>query len=279
MSGTEIPADKGPTEEEISRIRLEEAKLRLEERKLQLDETFPKKWGAAIFGVLGTVIVALISATVGYIQQSAQHEETKRAQQREETRRKIENTRNAIEMYFKYLPSMEHIERKTIHRMSLIRAIADDKGVQDVFDQMIQQLIASEMKLGPQALIKSPSQIAQGLPDRISKPPGHKYVAQDFIAYILYPAGNSSTAVMLSSALTAFSKIKVASMQARDDSPDWNQIRYYKPEHKEFAQSLRLIPKMMRNLLPGRFDYVLLANHAELPDGIIEIWIGKKEVE
>lgn len=280
---TPAPDEERPRPVAGPSLSLEERKLALEARKLALDESFPRKWGPTLSGFAGTILVALITTAGTFIlsngqekgrREAAQREiqETQRTEIREEARRRTENARAALTLYFDHLADMNPDSNpQALDHMKLVSAVADAPSVQAIFDQMFRRAIeARQRAMRSAAGGVAPSTVAEGLPDLVEKAPGERYQAQDFLAYIQHPPGRRDAAEALAERLRSLG-LRTPGLEEVRASPSASQVRYYKPAHRGLAAS---VASQLGGAPGGPWVATGLANGERLPDGVMEFWIG-----
>jgi hypothetical protein len=257
-------------------LALEWEKLRLEKEKLEkekedfelrskqfgLENSFPKKWGTVLFGSLATVVVAMITAAISWHSSESQDQH-----------KKIENTRTALEVYFANRESLRPEDPNALSHMQMIAEIADNEGIRRVFEEMQDRTISGRQKQDPDQTI---TDIVAGLPSLKVTTADRDYKPSDFAAYIQYPniPGEPIYEEAAQKVRTALETIgmRVPGIEAVHPSttPKDNEIRFYRTLQKVRMSKL---PTELREATGLSFE-ILVLNRSNLPDGIIEVWIG-----
>lgn len=261
-----------PLDLELERLKLDRQRLELDCRKQTLDESLPRKWGPVLFGAMASVTVTLISAGFAWMQADAAAKEraaqAERADKTADNQRKTENARLALDMYFKYIAAAPLTEPRTRDHIELISNIADQPKIQEILEHLTLQTLAAR----PAAT--APSEVAATLPDVI--PPKAAYAPGDFVGYIQYFETRAADADKADQALRTLGlKVPQHQQMPESKSPDRDQIRIYKPQQRAVAAQ---IADALGKATATRFQVVLVPNGDNLPNGVLEIWLGRGKV-
>ena len=259
------------------RYRLDQERLLVERRRLDLEESWPRKWGSVVLSAGATVSVAIIAASMSLMQtSSAKHDQKIAASDRDRkdlraaadalAQRQVENNRTALDMYFRYIAEKPEDQPHKVDHIQLVESIASDRTLLD-------RLGAQQTKavLETRAGLK-PSDVLAGQSDLIPQAKGHVYEPQDFTAYIQFFSPRDGDAGRVADVLRTLG-MKVPGLQAMpvDKSPDRNQIRIYRAEHRPYAERLARYLKQQTG-----FDFAIRTiGGGKLPNGICEVWLGR----
>lgn len=233
---------------EAGKQALDEMRYTLDQARYQLDASWPRKWGSVI---AGPMIAALVTGSIAII---GTHESN--------NQRDIENNRTSMEMYFQHAAANQPDRSKRIKAITLIAANKE----------LIAELEGEQTQAAIQAGNGPPSNSAVGQPDAKPVPTSGTYAATDFLAYIQYAETRDADQQKVRSALTEMG-LTTPAAQKMDlrRSPNGNEIRIYRDEHRVYANQLAAQLKRDTGLtfaVPPKVG-------KNLPNGIIEIWIGK----
>ena len=257
---------------------LERRRLALDERKLALEESWPKKWGAVTLGAAATIVAALATGGLGYFQHASDNHRADteaRAQAQvatinaanEQAQKRLENDRAAVAMYLQYLSGEQAGADPSLQaKLNLVDRIASDPS-------LLAPFLTAKVTAGSAAGDK-PSDVLRGSPSLIA--PQAAYNFGDFVAYIQY-ARDDTTAQATAKALEATANslgFNTPGLQRVGEVPNVNEIRIYKPEHAKMAAALA---QQLAAKGAGRYCIRQLSNPASLPNGVVELWIGKAD--
>lgn len=257
---------------------LERRRLALEERKLALEESWPKKWGAVTIGAAATLAAALATGGLGYFQHATDNHraDTEAAAQAQvatinaanaQAQKRLENDRAAVAMYLQYLAGDQAGADPALQaKLNLVDRIASDPS-------LLAPFLTAKVTAGSAAGDK-PSDVLRGSPNLIA--PQAAYNFGDFVAYIQY-ARDDATAQATAKALEATADslgFNTPGLQRVGLVPNMNEIRIYKPEHAKMAAALA---QQLAAKGAGRYCVRQLSNPASLPNGVVELWIGKAD--
>lgn len=264
-----MAASPPPPELERERLELDRQRLDLDYRKQALDESLPRKWGPVLFGAMASVTAALISGGFAWMQADSaskqQKAEATRAAATAEVQRQTENARLALDMYFKYIAVAPLSEPRTRDHIKLIANIADQPKIQEILEHLTLQTLADR----PAAT--APSEVAATLPDIIA--PKAAYAPGDFVGYIQYFGPRSGDADKADGALRALGlRVPRHQEMPQAKSPDGDQVRFYKPQ--QFTAATQIAAALSK-ATGTQFRAVRVANGDDLPNGVLEIWLGK----
>ena len=254
---------------------LDVRRLALDERKQALEESWPKKWGVVVVGAAATILVAVISGIFATLQHDADVKRSAAeaydksqaeaiASFRQQQQQEVDDDRQAAQLYFQYMASDSNDDPKRIDKLRLISNVAHNK-------QLLQDIILPTISQG-RSEGDAPSAAARNLPNLI--PVKAQYGFGDFVGYVQY-ARDDDAAKQAANKLE--SSIQVLGMtapgiQAVQSVPNFNQIRIYKPDHRAVAQSLA--QALSKDGLGG-YCITTVPNPSTLPNGIMELWVGK----
>jgi hypothetical protein len=257
---------------------LERRRLALEERRQALEESWPKKWGAVTLGAAATIVAALATGGLGYLQHASDNHRADaeaRAQAQvaninaanEQAQKRLENDRAAVAMYFQYLAGEQsNADPALQEKLNLVAHVASDPS-------LLAPFLTAKVTAGS-AAGALPSDVLRGSPNLIA--PQSTYHFGDFVAYIQY-ARDSATAQVAAQKLEAAAAslgFNTPGLQRVGEVPNENEIRIYKPEHGPMAAALA---QQLAAKGAGRYCVRPLANPASLPNGVVELWIGKAD--
>lgn len=264
-----MAAQVSPPTLDRERLDLDRQRLELDYRKQALDESLPRKWGPVLFGAMASVTAALISGGFAWMQADAaskqQKAEATRAAVTASAQRQTENARLALDMYFKYIAAAPLTESRTRDHIKLIANIADQPKIQEILEHLTLQTLADRPAATP------PSEVAATLPDVIA--PKAAYVPGDFVGYIQYFGPRAGDADKADQALRTLG-LRVPGHQEmpQSKSPDGDQVRFYKPRQLAAATQ---IAAALGKATGTQFRAVRVPNGDDLPNGVLEIWLGK----
>lgn len=240
---------------------LDERKFWLARQQYALDNSWPRKWGSVIGGPLIAALVSLSVALWGYVQHNIEAART-RSQQT------VENDRTALDMYFRYVADQPEDSPHRADHIAVIQAVAASP---DLLAKLRSQQTKAAFESRPGD--KAPSEVGVGLPDVKVQQADHTYGPGDFLAYVQYFEPRAVASQQVTQSLGDLG-IKVPGQQAMPDkkSPDRNQIRIYREAHRTYAQTLAGQLKQKTGL---EFQVVGPIGGGNLPNGVIEIWLGK----
>lgn len=235
-------------------------RLKLDQRRLALDESWPRKWGTVILGAAATAVAASISAGVNMMQL----QNNKLSAQIASDDRHKEQDRAVLEMFFKYVDEKPNTSEERINKLNSLKKLA--------YDSRLFDLLQDEVVRSAGEVQKTPSDVLAGSVGSPGVTIGKSYSASDFTGYIQYFTGRADQADTVAKALSAMG-MRVPGQQKMDaaHSPGNNEIRIYREGQRSYAQELAGKLEQQTGLkfrvvgpLPGA-----------LPDGVLEIWLGK----
>jgi hypothetical protein len=254
---------------------LEERRLALEERKQSLEESWPKKWGVVVVGGLATIVAALISATFALLQHDSdlKHQQTdatakaieeKSATERAQLEQAVADDRQAVQLYFQYMANDALNDAQRLDKLHLIASVAHN--TQLLHDLTLQGI--SQARLDGDAPSTGARNQASLIADK------GQYVFTDFIGYVQYATGDDGAKKTAGSLETAIQTLGISApaIQGVKAVPNVNEIRIYKPEHRPFAKNLAQL--LSRDGF-GNYCVAQVPNPSTLPNGVVELWIGK----
>lgn len=254
---------------------LEERRLVLEERRQALEETWPKKWGVVVVGSLATIVAALISAIFALLQHDADLQRQKAesdakvatdkiAAERAQLEQAVADDRQAVQLYFQYMANDAQSDAQRLDKLHLIASVAHN--AQLLHDLTLEGI--SQARLEGDAPSAGARNQASLIADK------GQYGFTDFIGYVQYARevdAAKKTAGDIQAAIQTFG-MAAPGIQGVKAIPNVNQIKIYKPGHRPFAKSLAL--SLSKDGF-GSYCVVQLPNPSTLPNGIVEMWIGK----
>lgn len=254
-----------PSEElEFRRRELALREAEFQHRKAQ-EDSFPRKWGAVLFGAMSAVVVALISAAVTYGQFRATMERTRHESDIAHEEARIENARAALALYFDHIDLIRTDTPEGQAHFALIAAVMADDG-------MKRALLAMRNDTRQQRIWNGTpnSEASIGLP---SLPVSDEVRASDYTVYVQYPARCRGVADEVQGALRG-AGFRVPGIDAVEDVPDVNQIRYYGAAQMQRLDNLVLGALASLDRTWDGFDSLALPDPA-LPGDILEVWLGE----
>ncbi len=235
-------------------------RLKLDQRRLALDESWPRKWGTIAISVAVPLTVALL----GWHSNERANDQKMAAEQAARTDREIKQDQAVIEMFFKYVDGKQLTASERITKLNLLNGLAYNH-------KLLETLRDAAVKSGGDEQ-KKPSEVLAGTGSPIVIDPAKGYTADDFTGYIQYFTGRTADSDKVAKALAAMG-MRVPGQQKMDaaHSPGNNEIRIYREGQRSYAQDLAKKLEQQTGLsfrvvgpLPGA-----------LPDGVLEIWLGK----
>lgn len=246
---------------------LDELRYALDQRKLALEESWPRKWGSVILGAAATVSAACVSAGVSigqnWLQQRKAIEDRNLATQQADRVAERENDRIALNMYFQYAGDTKLPSDELQRRLELIQALTRNADVRR----------AIGLGRASNTAGQAPANVLVDTPNLIDVAAGHVYGPQDFRAYVQYYAPRKAESDAVVAALGNLTiRVPGAESIVADRSPRANQIRVYRADHRPFAGQLAAQLKRATG-----FDFTIVGpiGGGKLPNGVIEIWLGK----
>jgi hypothetical protein len=229
-------------------------------------------------GAAATLAAALATGGLGYFQHATDNHraDTEAAAQAQvatinaanaQAQKRLENDRAAVAMYLQYLAGDQAGADPALQaKLNLVDRIASDPS-------LLAPFLTAKVTAGSAAGDK-PSDVLRGSPNLIA--PQAAYNFGDFVAYIQY-ARDDATAQATAKALEATADslgFNTPGLQRVGEVPNVNEIRIYKPEHAKMAAALA---QQLAAKGAGRYCVRQLSNPASLPNGVVELWIGKAD--
>lgn len=225
-------------------------KAQADARRAEIEGSWPKKWGSFVIPAFATICVAIVSFTG-----------TQLAAINADKEKAIENNREALKIYFEHFAQMSTCDEQAARQVSLIQAITSSSGLQIALQKIIDCVSAQNAQ---NASANSQVAIAQGLPTAVDTAVATTLAS--YTAYIQYPAGKEGEADALGKALKALG-LRVPGTQRVKHAPDANSVRFYsEADQTSFAGQLSKVGDL-------KFAPTTL-RQANLPQGIVEFWIG-----
>ena len=252
---------------------LERERLLLDQRKLALEESWPRKWGTVVASGTAAVVAALIGAGISVAQlwaNSAAAEQAAEARGAEaaiaEAHRNTEDDRAALEMYFKYVSTKATDAPGRLDELKAVASVAHDRRIVDALSPSIVSLVAERPK------DQKPSDALTGAPDLTPATARQGYRPANFVAYVQYYTPRAEASQKVADALSS-AGLRVPGQQSIDagHSPNENQIRIYRADQRPFAQAIADRLKAATGLAFSVRGPI----GGNLPNGVIEVWLGK----
>jgi hypothetical protein len=260
-------------EDKDSQLPIEERRLRLDENRLLLDNSFARKW----LPTLVTLMVGLIAAIFGYVQQQYAIQVTERARIEAQAKDEHEWGFKVIEMYFnkrELFDLMKNSEQAALN-LRVLAAVAPT-AVQGVLN-------AERSRIPPPSgaddsnRLESLAAVA-GVQDALAnarqsrQAPAPSLKPSDFTIYVQYPDGGRDAAVKTQSLLVNLG-YRVPGIEQVNKVPSLLQVRYYRPDQRSYAGELATELGKGLNLPANSDNAVLVKSSKELPSGILEVWL------
>lgn len=248
------------------------------ERRLRLEESFPKKWGAVLFGSLATIIVAIISATIAFMEvqqterlSTLEAAQTERISAREDARarteRQIENARTALELYFTNYDRLAAGDNRAVNHLALLAEISEVPAVRDIFFEMRSNAIIRRREEDPSLSV---AEAAEGLVSLSSERPADD---RGITVFLHYPESVECAAIAtLAGVALQEQGYRVPAFESlpAERSPDQSQVRFYSTLQQVRQRSLLDILQAATRV---EFEDMVLME--SLPEGVFEVWIGR----
>lgn len=260
---------------EDQKLTLDRERFVLDQRRLELDESFARKWGTIAVSVAVPISIALIG-----ISSNARADGQREADNILAEKHKItEENRSALELYLKYMSDKSAGGENQISQIEAISSLSNDATFRELLLQQVRAIQARApvpAETPGEGLVQAPLQ-AQAPSTILSGTTNEKLkdaatLAADFTTYVQYygPRGNEARTVSDTLRSLSFSVPGLQGMDA-SHSPDHNQIRIYRTAQGNFAKGLAVQLKQRTGL-----DFSVIGPVGNnLPDGVLEIWLGK----
>lgn len=267
---------------------LQERRLDLEERRMDLEHSFAKKW----LPTLATIIVGVIAGIFGYVQKNASIQETRRVQIEEEAKEdrlrieaQIQDEREwgykVVELYFnkRELFDFQANPEMAAQNLRVLSAVSP-KAVQGVLDAE-EKSVAPPKSENDAARLNSLAAINDVQEDLTAASPQKKladteFRPSDFIIYVQYAEGDELAGAQAQQELLTLG-YRVPGIEKVDKVPDRLELRYYRPEQQAFSQELVVKLGAALGLTVSRDNAKLLKSSKQLPGGILEVWLPRRE--
>ena len=268
---------------------VEERRIKVDEERLSLDKSFARKW----FPTLVTLVVGFIAAVFGYVQHTNTTEATERAridagardtQARIEARPKDEREWGfkVVEMYFENRDLFDFTKdpKQAAENLRVLSAVAPT-AVQGLLNAEQSRISApgspsegnDEKRLASLAAVaevQSAINSAKGGKPR----PVTKMVPSDFTVYIQYAEGSRDVALGAQEALQQLG-YQAPGIEKVSKVPSRLQVRYYRPEQKDFAGALAIKLGHILRLNTTADNAIRVTSEKQLPSGILELWLPR----
>jgi hypothetical protein len=242
--------------------------LAVAERRIALEESFPRKWGGAIFSAAATVCVAIVTAGVTYIDGARSRDAAARADQVRAEQHRIENARLALTIYFDNIQLMRGTDDASLRHLDLVSALTEHETVQDLLRDMQAERMAAQ--LSPEVSV---AEAAATLP-ALHTPRDRGLAGQS--VYIHRPAGSRTCEDDASQLALAFARAgaQVPPEQVMEPgrSPEDHSLRFYtKGQAEAVGEAARAL---LDGVLDGDVEEQVLPQ--TLPGTIFEVWLGER---
>ena len=289
-------------------LTVEERKLRIEESRLRLEDSFARKW----LPTVATMMVGLIAAMFGYLQDRAALRENEQAREqaaradqlaRDEAHLKDEREWGfkVIELYFERHELFDFTLNAdaAARNLSVLAAVAPT-AVQGVLDAEQARIPApsdtnEDTRLQSLAAVANVQDTLSAVASvEASQPSAHVVAAEIrskvegvlpatapvaaaprtviYSVYVQYPGGDRRTAAVTQRALNSLG-FKVSGLGQVSDAPATLEVRYYLPEQEPMAKKLLAELTTKLGLAAGSGRAVLVNSDQKLPDGLLEVWL------
>jgi hypothetical protein len=240
----------------------------LDERRYLLARQ--RKWGSVLLSTAATVSVAIITAGMSVTPNWLAQREAKRAAVNAARQRNVESDRTALDIYFRYVADKPGGQPHLSDPTQLLESIASNQKMLDRLGSQQTRAVLDNRRS------EAPSVAVAGLPDLKRHDPAKAYQPQDFTDYVQYADGRTDAADKVADALRTWG-VRVPGTQAvgLDKSPAQNEIRIYRQAHRPAAEQLA---RWLQRTTGETFAVRAIGNDT-LPDGIVEIWLGKAVTE
>jgi hypothetical protein len=256
-----------------SQLTIEERRIRLDERRLHLESSFARKWLPALV----TLMAGLIAAMFGYFQQRIAADANEKARALAEAKNEHDWGVKVIEMYLnkRELFDLTKNADQAGTNLSVLAAVAP-KAVRDVFDAE-KDKIPRPTGTNEQERLSSLAAVA-GVQKALAKtrPAGETktptFEPSDFTIYLQYTDGDRVTAEKTQTLLAKLG-YRVPGMEQVAKAPSRLQVRYYRPEQRDFAGALATQLGKDLNLPASPDNAIIVVSSKQLPSGILEVWL------
>ena len=270
------------TPAEQAKLDLDTRRLELDERKQALEESFPRKWGAVTFGAMATFSVAMITSGMGVLQSCAQREDARAAAAAVDAeklsaatiaraQRDKEDDRLAVDVYFKYVDKGGDTPAEKKRALLVGNLAGSDRVIQyfrDAARNDITSIVQTNVAKG-----LTPAEASSGLPDLIANKPAAQYAPGDFVGYVQYPPGANKLADAARGVIGGLGMIAPSAQQiVATKIPNKDEIRIYRADHQAVANQLAIA---LQKATGRTFTVQDVGRGRSLPNGVMEIWIGK----
>lgn len=255
---------------------IEERRLKLDEERMRLESSFARKWLPA----LATIVVGFVAAVFGYVE----HHKTLEATERTRIETRAEDEREwgvkVVEMYFnkRELFDLTRNPDQAAVNLRVLYAVAPTV-VQSVFDTEQARIPApvAESEGNDNQRLQSLAAVAQ-IQSAIKSAKGEALLSatemkpSDFLVYIQYAGDSRDLAVQAQKSLQDRG-FRAPGIEQVRKVPSRLQIRYYRPEQKDFAGNLATKLGKTLGLQATADNAIEVKSKKELPSGILELWL------
>jgi hypothetical protein len=261
------------TEGNDPHLPIEERRIRLDEQRLHLESSFARKWLPALV----TLMAGLIAAMFGYFQQRIAADATEKARVQADAKNEHEWGVKVTEMYFNKRELFDFTKNaeQAKSNLSVLAAVAP-KAVQGVLE-VERAKIPHPTGANEQERLNSLAAVA-GVQAVLAKarPSGEiksaAFKPSDFTIYLQYSDGDQGTAEKTQTLLAKLG-YRVPGMEQVAKAPSRLQVRYYRPEQRDFAGALATQLGEDLNLPASPDSAILVVSSKQLPSGILEVWL------
>ena len=256
---------------------LEERRLALEERKVALEASFARKW----LPTLATSMVGFVATVFGYVQQRSATELTERARIEAKAKDEREWGVKVVEMYFarRDMFDLTRNPEQATANLRVLAAVAPE-AVQGVLDAEKARIPAPTSEIDESQRLDSLAAVA-AIQKTLSATATSTAAANaslsvtqasSYLVYVQYPEGSRDLAVKAQAALQQ-SGFRAPGIEQVKKAPSCLQVRYYRPDQKEFAAALAVNLGKSLGLATSADNAVLVNSQKQLPSGILELWL------
>ncbi len=253
----------------------EEKRIRLEEQRVQLEQSFAKKW----LPTLAVLTVAFVAGIFGYVQQKINAGATDRATIEAINRNQLEWGFKAIELYVMKQEQfdMARDPERASKNLQALAAVAPDV-VKGVLNAELSKIPAPTNGSDSNTRLDALAGVATVQAALAATESHHKTAAalqaSSFTIYLQYPEDGRDTAEKVQSSLIQRG-YKVPGLEQVSRAPSNLEVRYYRPEQREMAETLVREVGTAIGKAQEKTTVKMLATSKTLPSGIMEVWLPK----
>lgn len=253
---------------------VEEKRLALDEHRLELDRSFARKW----LPTLATVMVGLVAAIFGYVQQRIAAESTERTRIESKSKDEREWGFKVVEMYFNKRELFDLTKNAE-------QATANLRVLAAVAPTAVQGLLNAEQSRIPPPTggeddaqrLRSLSAVADiqnalAIANPASSAPAPTLKPENFMAYVQYAEGSKDIALKTQATLQKLG-LRAPGVEQVAKVPSRLQVRYYRSEQRSFAGKLAVDLGAALQLPATADNAILVASTKQLPTGVVEVWL------